>query len=130
MKDPAAVVRLVNRAFDAEHLAEEHVFMLACDIKGRTLGLFEVAHGIVNGCRFSSREILIRALLVGAVQIVLVHNHPGGDPEFSKLDIDATKYLARACAVIGIGLVDHIAVGENGWSSAAEINLAWLKGEE
>jgi DNA repair protein RadC len=78
-----------------------------------------------TNCRsaVSSREIFIEALKVSASCIIMVHNHPSGDPEPSEDDILFTNELYRAGQIIGIGLVDHVEIGDNVYFSFREQGL-------
>lgn len=58
----------------------------------------------------------MKALLCGAVSIIVVHNHPSGDAAPSKEDINVTKRIKKAGEVIGIGLLDHIIIGDGYYS--------------
>ena len=69
------------------------------------------------------REVVKRALEVGATGIILVHNHPSGDPQPSAGDVDATRRIADAALMLGICLHDHIVVARTGWSSFRRMGL-------
>ncbi|QXT34857.1 JAB domain-containing protein [Sphingomonas sanguinis] len=85
---------------------------------GHRLLLDEVAaEGTVDSLSFYAREIVIRALEVGAVGLVLAHNHPGGSPDASPADLAATDALVRACSPLGIAVLDHLVVAEQGTRS-------------
>jgi DNA repair protein RadC len=98
-----------------------HVDMsTACRERLRTLYLnarnellldHEAPEGTVDAAPFYPREIVGRALEVGATALILVHNHPSGDPRPSRQDIDATRTLAMICGGLGITLIDHLIVG-------------------
>lgn len=120
---PDVIYRMMNENYDLVHLPEEHVYLLSMDSKCHINGVFQVSHGSVNGSFMNSREILIRALLVGAVSIVMLHNHPSGNPEPSREDVKATEKLKKACHQIGISLVDHIITGEETYYSMFENNI-------
>ena len=68
----------------------------------------------------SVREILIESLKHLAVNVILLHNHPSGDPSPSKADIDITKDINKALDSIGIELIDHIVIGDNCYYSFKE----------
>lgn len=110
------VVGLFNTYFHADALAEEHIFMVAFDVKMRPLGVFVVAHGQVSACAISLREIYQRALLAGAHGIILLHNHPSGDVTPSKEDDRIAKTLLSASSLMGVVLQDFIIIG-NGYFS-------------
>ena len=79
--------------------------------------------GTVNGALISPREIFIKALERRAVQIVLIHNHPSGDPSPSREDIRVTRQLIRSGSLLGIRLVDHIIIGDLCYCSLNEMGL-------
>ena len=60
------------------------------------------------------REVVKRALELGASAIILVHNHPSGDPTPSRADIDMTREIVKAASPLGIAIHDHIVVGRKG----------------
>lgn len=76
--------------------------------------------GTVNGAMLSPREVLIEALRSNAVYMVLLHNHPSGDPEPSREDIGITKRIKEAGKIVGIQLIDHIIIGDNQYISLKE----------
>lgn len=122
LDSPNSVVDMMNSLFDMKHLAEEHVYMMANDTKNKVIGVFELSHGSVKAAIISPREIYIRALLCGCVNIILCHNHPSGITTPSKEDIYVTKRIKDAGELIGIRLNDHIIIGED-YYSFAENNL-------
>lgn len=93
--------------------AEENLYVVAANNKCRVLGVFFIARGTVNMCPVSPREVLIRALLLGATSIIMVHNHPSGETEPSLADISITERFGKACCLIGLNLLDHIIIGRS-----------------
>ena len=79
--------------------------------------------GTVNYSCVSPREIFIEAVRARAVHIVLVHNHPSGDPTPSEEDILMTRQVQEAGELIGITLLDHIIIGDNCYVSLKEKKL-------
>lgn len=77
--------------------------------------------GSVNQTMIPVREILMEGLNRNAVYMVIVHNHPSGDPSPSSDDLDATKRLQDAASLIGIPLQDHIIIGNHRFVSLREI---------
>jgi DNA repair protein RadC len=75
------------------------------------------ASGTVNHTPVYPREVVRRALALGASSLVLVHNHPSGNPEPSREDIEMTRQVQQAAAVMNIGLRDHVIVGNGRWLS-------------
>ena len=81
------------------------------------------ASGTVNHTPVYPREVVRRALALGAASLVLVHNHPSGDPAPSREDIDMTRQVREAAAVMEIGLRDHLIVGNGRWLSFRDEGL-------
>lgn len=79
--------------------------------------------GTVGEAPAYPREVVKRALEVGATGILLVHNHPSGSHQPSKGDIDATQRIADAARMLGICLHDHIIVSRAGWASFRTLGL-------
>lgn len=99
---------------------EEYMYMLCLNNKNRIIGVFEISHGNVNSSIVSPREVFQKALLANAVNIVMLHNHPSGDPTPSKEDIDVTKRLKDVGEVLGVRVLDHIVVGDARYVSLME----------
>ena len=110
---PALLADFFGNVIGIRQAADEHVYIACLDTKLHIVGCFEASHGCVNYSLFPVREILQKSLLIGAVSIVLSHNHPTGDYTPSKQDIEATKRLKEACNICGLSLLDHVIVGAN-----------------
>lgn len=121
---PNVIYQFMRDEVRMHEMAEEHVYMLALNTKCRALGLFEVSRGSVNWSIINPRECFIRALMVGASSIVLVHNHPSQDVSPSKDDIQVTHRMKETGMLIGIPLSDHVIVG-NGYYSFVESGKYW-----
>ena len=119
LNSPEKIVRILNKSFRLDKKAEEYVYMLAFDAKCNPLGVFELGHGSVNACILNPREIFQRALICGAVNIVIAHNHPSHDSTPSKEDDEVALNISRAGKLMGIKLVDFIIIG-NGYFSYNE----------
>ena len=104
-------------------LAEEHCYLIALNSSCRILGIFFLSKGTVYASLVSPREVFIRALLIGAVQIVLCHNHPSGNPTPTDTDIKLTKKVQESGALLHIALADHIIIGGNSYLSFKEADL-------
>ena len=105
---------------DMRHLTYETVIAAFLNSRGDFLGDKEVFRGSVNASVASPREVYIEAVRHDAVGIVLLHNHPSGDPLPSREDILLTKRLIQAGEVLSIPLVDHIVIGDNRYYSFRE----------
>lgn len=121
--NPKKIYEMMCENFHLDFMAEEYLYALAMDTKGKPVGIFQISHGCVNGSVCNPREILIRMLLAGASTFALIHNHPSGDPTPSTLDVNATRKVIEASNLIGVEMVDHIIVGQNKYISLQEEHL-------
>lgn len=99
-----------------ERLRHEEQELLICmmlDTKNHLLGEEMVFKGTVNSSLANPREIFLTAVSYHAVGILLVHNHPSGDPTPSRADMDFTERVRRAGDILGIPLIDHIIIGDH-----------------
>lgn len=103
------------------HLEVEQVILVMTDGKNRFLNDCVLSSGTVNMSVLSPREVFLTALKMQAVYILLVHNHPSGDPTPSKDDIEITKKIQEASKIMNIPLVDHIIIGDNTYMSLKEL---------
>lgn len=105
---------------DLRHRKQEQMKLLLLNTKSRLIGETEISKGTVNASVVSPRELFIEALQKNAVSIILLHNHPSGDPEPSREDILFTKRVQEAGLMIGVELQDHIIIGNNCYVSLRE----------
>lgn len=106
-----------------EQLRHEEQEVLVCmmlDTKNRLLGERMIFRGTVNASLVSPREVFLEALRNQAVNIILVHNHPSGDPSPSQNDLLITKRIAESGELLGIHLLDHIVIGDHRYVSFSE----------
>ena len=85
--------------------------------KNKLLKIKDIAKGCGNFVKASIKDVLNEAVKVQAMQIILVHNHPSGDVTPSKNDIEFTREVKKASAILGINLIDHIIIGGNSYIS-------------
>lgn len=103
---------------------EHEVFaLLMLDSKHRVLGFHELFRGTLDGASVYPREVVKIALQYNAAAMILVHNHPSGDPEPSQADRVLTQKLKEALSLVGIRTLDHIVVGREGCMSMAELGV-------
>ena len=105
---------------EMRHKEKEELRVVLLNTKGRMLHNAVVSIGTVNSSLISPREIFLEAFRFQAVSIILLHNHPSGDPEPSKEDILVTKRVYEAGSLLGISLTDHIIIGDNCFISLKE----------
>lgn len=82
--------------------------------KHRVVGIAEVSRGTLTTTLVHPREVFGPALRLASAAVIVVHNHPSGDPEPSVDDIEVTRRLIEVGRVLGVPLLDHVIVGENG----------------
>jgi DNA repair protein RadC len=99
------------------HRPIEEIWVAYLDAGNHLLADEIVGRGTVGEAKLYPRELLRRALEIGATSLILAHNHPGGDPMPSRADIAATRRLRRAAAALDIVLHDHLIVARSGWIS-------------
>lgn len=112
IKSPEDAANLGKKFMCIHEETEEYLYLICLNTKNKVIGVFELTHGTVNSSLFSVREVFQKALLANAVSIILMHNHPSGDPTPSRQDIEVTKRTSEAGNLIGIELLDHIVVGD------------------
>ncbi|MCL5676761.1 MAG: DNA repair protein RadC [Firmicutes bacterium] len=105
------------------HLDREHFQVLYLDTKHRVLGVEEVSVGHLSASLVHPRELFKGAIRRSAAAVILVHNHPSGDPTPSAEDLDLTARLAEAGRILGIDVLDHIVIGDNQYASFRERGL-------
>lgn len=103
-----------------KYLDKERVYSLLFDSRHCLLGENCISEGTIDHAVISPRDIFIDALSYHAAYVVLLHNHPSGNPEPSRQDICLTKRVAEAGRMLGILLSDHIIIGNNCFVSLAE----------
>lgn len=121
-------IRFTNPALIADyymeqlrHLEEEHILIVMTDNKNQLLTDKVISMGTVNMSVISPREIFLTAIKNRAVHIILIHNHPSGDPTPSTEDCELTKRIHDAGQLLNIPLVDHIIIGDNKYTSFREL---------
>lgn len=98
-------------AIDMSHLRHERVRVLYLDTRNRLILDHLAAEGSIDEAAIHPREVIRRAFDIGASALILVHNHPSGDPEPSRADIAITNRIAEAGRLLGVTVHDHVIVG-------------------
>lgn len=107
---------------DMRHLDYEQVILAAVDSRGYLIRHKILSVGSVNKSLLSPRTVFIESLKMKAVYIILLHNHPSGDPAPSETDIELTKDIEELGNKLEIKLLDHIVIGDNRYYSFRENN--------
>lgn len=117
---PKDIYEVLTKVCRIQCNAEEVFILITLNTKNIVTGYFEVHRGTINTSLVHPREVFKRALLNNARYIMVAHNHPSGDPNPSKEDIQMTERLKEAGNLLGINLLDHIIVGEDKYISFKE----------
>jgi DNA repair protein RadC len=105
------------------HNKVEEFHILFLDRKNVLIKHERQQRGTIDHTPVYPREVVKRALDLGAAALILVHNHPSGDPTPSKADIEVTQDIKKAAAPLGVTLHDHIIIGRNGHTSLRDLGL-------
>ncbi|MDF2699265.1 MAG: repair protein RadC [Haloplasmataceae bacterium] len=105
---------------EVKHLEQEHFIALYLDTKNRILAKKTLFVGSLNRSIVHPREVFKEALKHGCASIIVVHNHPSGDPTPSTQDVTITKRLMEVGEVMGIEVLDHLVIGTQGYISMKE----------
>ena len=97
-----------------ESADREYVVACGVDSKNKPVYIEQVGIGTVNTCLLSAPELFKAALLSNAAGLFLFHNHPSGEPQPSQEDRDMTTRLKLSGELLGIRLIDHIVIGDEG----------------
>lgn len=101
-------------------LCHEECHLLLLDIKNQYMGHHLLSRGGITESTVDIRLLLRHALVAGAPNVILAHNHPSGNPQPSRQDDELTKRLNQACHAVQLRLLDHIIIGDNTYYSYAD----------
>jgi len=118
--DAAALVMDELRFRDTEHF-----WVLLLNTRHEVLDRIELTHGGLASSPVHPREVFKAAVRASAAAVILVHNHPSGDPAPSRADLAMTARLCRAARVMGIPILDHLIVGDGRYVSLRERGVAF-----
>jgi len=107
---PEKAAAVIEALWDASNLAQEKFWLLGMDKENNVKGAFTVTAGTLLSSLVHPREVLQRAMLIGADNIIVAHNHPSGQLHESESDKKVTTILDRAATKAGMRLIDHILV--------------------
>ena len=115
----------VNSMFAAEFLGQnqEVAVALLLNIKLEVIGRENISKGGIISAHVEPRDVFRPAVKRGATGVILIHNHPSGDPTPSEDDIYATKQIEQCGELIGIKVIDHIIIGHGRFASLREMHL-------
>jgi DNA repair protein RadC len=126
---PAPLVRVTGSRSVFDRFARlgrhprETFWILGLGARNHVLIEERVAEGAANLCALLPRDVLRPLVGAGAIQAVLIHNHPSGDPTPSAEDLDLTRRIGAAGNVVGVGILDHVIIGAGTWTSLLDEGL-------
>ncbi|MDO5406170.1 MAG: DNA repair protein RadC [Eubacteriales bacterium] len=120
-QDPQTIAEYYQE--DMRHKSQEEFHVMMFNNRQMLIHDCLLSKGTVNASLASPRDIFIEALKHRAVSLILVHNHPSGDPEPSSQDIQLTRRISEAGRLIDIQVLDHIIIGDNSFVSLKERRL-------
>jgi len=112
----------------SQHLmwkSKEHFAVLLLDVKNCLLGTQIISMGTATETLASPREIFREVIRQGAIRAIIAHNHPSGNMEPSREDMELTKQLLSAAQLLGIPVLDHLILGNGNHQSLREITTLW-----
>lgn len=125
-REPKAIYALMTEVFHMDKKADEYVYMGAFNNRMKLLGMFEISHGLGDSSLIDARGVYMRALQIGASNIVVIHNHPSGIPLPSRDDFRVCRRIREAGELLGIPLSDFIVIGCDDFVSFQEKDLIKL----
>lgn len=117
-RDPYSIASYYRE--EMRHREQEQLNAMFLNTKQKLIKDMMITRGTVNASIISPREVFIEALRNRAVNVILAHNHPSGDPSPSEEDCLLTRRMAEAGRLIGISLIDHIIIGDTTYVSFRE----------
>jgi len=121
IKSPEEVGRLLME--EMRHLRKEIFKIILLNTKNHIIKHINVSIGCLNSSIVHPREVFSEAVKSGCSAILLVHNHPSGDPEPSREDVETTGRLVNAGNILGIKVLDHVVIGDGKYISLKERGL-------
>jgi DNA repair protein RadC len=106
-----------------QHETREQFRVLFLDVKNQILADEVLGEGTLDHAPVYPREVVRRALELRAASMILVHNHPSGDPTPSRADVDITREIVAAADTLGVKVHDHIVIGRHGAASLRQLGL-------
>lgn len=121
LNSPQAVCEIFRNVIRIHERTEENLWMACMDTAWHLKGLFLLSRGTADSAFCQPRDICMKALLCGAVSVIIAHNHPSGEIAPSNEDIESAKRIRKACETVGLVMADFVIVGEfDHWSFSHE----------
>jgi DNA repair protein RadC len=120
IQSPVEVYQAAKQLLALHEEPEEHFCIFCLNTKNKIVGVHTISIGSLNASIVHPREVFKAAMLNNASGIICLHNHPSGDPEPSREDIETTRRLVDAGEIMGIKVLDHVIIGEQRYLSMKE----------
>jgi DNA repair protein RadC len=121
IRTPEDAARLLMA--DLRYEIREHLYALLLDARNQVRHKRLISTGTLTESLVHPREVFAEAVRFSAARVLLVHNHPSGDPTPSPADIASTKRLVAAGKVLDIEVTDHVIIGDGRWASLRQLEL-------
>ena len=123
VNSPADAAALL--VYEMSALEQEHLRVILLDTRNRVLDIVEVYKGSVNSSQVHVGELFKAAIRRNASALIVVHNHPSGDPTPSPDDVAVTRAIVQAGKLLDVGVLDHMVIGQGRWVSLKERGLGF-----
>ena len=123
INSPADAAALV--LYEMSALEQEHLRVILLDRRNRVLETVEVYKGSVNSSQIRVGEIFKEAVRKNASALIVIHNHPSGDPTPSPDDVAVTRAIVQAGKLLDVDVLDHLVIGQGRWVSLKERGLGF-----
>jgi DNA repair protein RadC len=123
INSPADAAALVS--YEMSALEQEHLRVTLLDRRNRVLEIVEVYKGSVNSSQVRIGEVFKEAVRKNASAVIVIHNHPSGDPTPSPDDVAVTRAIVQAGKLLDVEVLDHLVIGQGKWVSLKERGLGF-----
>ena len=123
INSPAEAAALVQ--YEMSGLEQEHLRVILLDTRNRVLDTVEIYRGSVNSSQVHIGEVFKPAIRRNATAIIVIHNHPSGDPTPSPDDVAVTRAILQAGKLLDVNVLDHMIIGQGRWVSLKERGLGF-----
>ena len=123
INSPADAAALV--AYEMSALEQEHLRVILLDTRNRVLDTVEIYKGSINSSQVHVGELFKPAIRRNASALIVVHNHPSGDPTPSPDDVAVTRAIVQAGKLLDVDVLDHMVIGQGKWVSLKERGLGF-----
>lgn len=124
INSPADAAALV--AYEMSALEQEHLRVMLLDRRNHVLDIVEIYKGSVNSSQIRVGEIFKEAIRRNASALIVIHNHPSGDPTPSPDDVAVTRAIVQAGKLLDMDVLDHMVIGQGKWVSLKERGLGFV----